>query len=88
MIYGGIMGTTSGVTGGLAATAPQVVESAKTASEIDPSFTDVYYDLSQIYEREGQADRAIAAYEKYLKLDPPAELRASAREALQNLKRK
>jgi tetratricopeptide (TPR) repeat protein len=73
----------------------EAIKSLKTATELDPSFTEVYFNLGQICDRKVVEEKredlrltAIQAYEKYLKLNPPAELRNSAIEALQNLKKK
>jgi Flp pilus assembly protein TadD len=40
------------------------------AVEIDPTYAAAYNDLAVGYEHEGQLDKARAAYEKALELDP------------------
>ncbi len=42
----------------------QAIESVTEALEMDPAYTGVYYYLGQVYERQGEYDRAIEAFHK------------------------
>jgi tetratricopeptide (TPR) repeat protein len=63
----------------------EAIELLQRAATIDPGKFEVQYELGQIHEREGDTEKARAAYRKSLTLNPPSELRDAIKQALENL---
>jgi tetratricopeptide (TPR) repeat protein len=61
------------------------IRSLEKALRLNERFSEVYYDLGQVYEGAGRKTLAIENYRKYLKRNPPKALAKAAQEAIQNL---
>jgi predicted TPR repeat methyltransferase len=65
----------------------QAEEAFLQAIAADPNVAAPFFHLGEIYEQQGQKDRAVEQYQKYLAIAPPDDqFRAAAIEAIAKLK--